>query len=359
MSDWYTGGLGADPGRVHSEGRVARAELEEARAAVAEFLGTRPRQVIFTSGGTESVNAAAWGAYRACPQGDIVFADVEHSSVREASARLAPTRMLAVDRLGRIETEALAELIGQHGQGAHQISLVHCQLANHEVGTLQPVTTVIEMCRAAEVPVHVDACAAVGHIGVDLEELGADVVSVSAHKFGGPPGAGVMAVRRGTRLEPFIVGGEQERARRAGFESVPSAVGMAAAAQSLLGPKLAQEASLARAQIERIVTAACAVPDVEMIGDSGNGLPHMATMTVSGVEAEAVLLALDQSGIAVHSGSACSSESLAPSPVLEAMGVDAEHSLRVSVGWSTTDEDVAAFVEAFPRVVSQLRSLRT
>ena len=358
MADWYNRGGGGDPGRVHTEGRTARAELEEARSQVAEFLGTRPRQVIFTSGGTESVNAAVWGAHRARPDGAMVFADVEHSSVREASARLAPICNVGVDATGRIDVGALAESIAQNTEGARTVALVHCQLANHEVGTVQPVAAVVEMCRAAGIAVHVDACAAVGHVAVDLDGLGADVVSVSAHKFGGPPGVGATVVRRGTRLEPFVVGGEQERARRAGFESIPSALGMAAAARAL-AEHLPGEESSARRYIERIVASVSEVPGVEMIGDRDNCLPHIATMIVSGVEAEAVLLGLDQAGVAAHSGSACSSESLAPSPVLEAMGVDADHSLRVSVGWSTTDRDVEAFVDAFPRVVSQLRSLRT
>jgi cysteine desulfurase len=361
MIEWLesSGHSAADPGRVHSEGRAVRATVEAAREQVAALLGTRPRQVVFTSGGTEAVNAATWGATRARPGAAIALADVEHSSVRDASARAGAVRRVAVDRLGRIEAGAVEDVLEQAaGEGA-PVALVHCQVANHEVGTVQPVGEVIDVGRRHGAFVHVDACLTTGHIAVDVDELGADLVSVSAHKLGGPPGIGALVVRRGLRVEPFVVGGDQERARRGGIENVVGIIGFGAAAEVLADPgRLALESADARRRTDAILRAATAVDGVEALGDRDRRAPHLVCVSVGGVEAEPVLLGLDQSGIAAHSGSSCSSESLAPSPVLAAMGVDAERSLRLSVGWSTTDDDVEAFATAFPRVVAQLRALR-
>jgi cysteine desulfurase len=224
------------------------------------------------------------------------------------------------------------------------------------VGTLQPISEVVALCRERGVLVHVDAAQAVGQVPVDFGELGADFLSVSAHKFGGPKGVGALLVRRGLRIEPFVVGGEQERARRAGMENVPAIVGFGGAAAAV---QVEAEAECRRVLLRRVVDAALAVEGVSRYGDAdeAGSLPHLACFAVEGVEAEPVLLGLDQAGVAAHSGSACSSESLEPSPVLEAMGVEAERSLRVSVGWSTTEADVDAFADAFPRVVSRLRAL--
>ncbi len=242
-------------------------------------------------------------------------------------------------------------------------ALVHCQWANHEVGTLQPVHTIVKLCREAGVAVHVDAVAACGHVPMDLGLLGADLVSISAHKFGGVGGAGALIVRRGTRRTPFIVGGEQERARRAGFEAITALIAFGAAAEVLAAhgrDRLRSESERARRHIAAIIDVAEQVDDVELVGvrDAEGRLPHLACLGVRGIEAEAVLIGLDRAGVAVHSGSACSSESIEPSPVLRAMGVDPNHSLRASVGWSTTDAEVATFGAAFGDVVAHLRSLR-
>jgi len=348
-----------DPGRVHTEGRIVRSTVEEARQKVAVFLGVRPRQVVFTSGGTEAVNAATWGATRARPGRPTLLADVEHSSVRDASGRAGDVVRLEVDGLGRIDPGRVADALDDAARHGPPAALVQCQFANHEVGTIQPVPDVVEICGRHDVLVHVDACTAAGHLELDLEELGADLVSVSAHKLGGPPGVGALVVRRGLRVEPFLVGGEQERARRGGLENLLGIVGFAAAAEALSEPgRLARESAESKRRTEAIVAAATSVDDVQVLGDRDRRAPHLVCVAVGGVEAEPVLLGLDQHGIAAHSGSSCSSESLAPSPVLAAMGVDAERSLRLSVGWSTTDDDVEAFATAFPRVVAQLRALR-
>ncbi len=350
-----------DPGRLHEEGRIVRDALEAARAQVAELVAVAPRQVVFTSGATEAINAAVWGAGRAQPGAPIVCAAVEHSAVRDASARTAPVEVLGVDRTGRLDSAQLRARLAD--PSLPRPALVHCQWANHEVGTLQPVGEVVALCREAGVTVHVDAAAACGHVPMDLGALDADLVSLSAHKLGGAPGAGALVVRRGSRFEPLLVGGDQERGRRAGLEPIPASLAFGAAADALAadgGRALREEADAARRLIAAIVESALSVDGVEVVGapEPDARLPYLACLGVYGVEAEPVLIGLDRAGVAVHSGSACSSESVEPSPVLEAMGVDASHSLRVSVGWTTTDADCAAFVDAFARVVAELRALR-
>jgi cysteine desulfurase len=351
----------ADPGRLHAEGRVVRDALEEARQQVAALVGAAPREVVFTSGGTEAINAAVWGATRQHPGDPVLFADVEHSAVSEASTRSAPAEVIPVDMAARIDASALEARL--QSPSLPRPALVHCQWANHEVGTLQPVHEIVALCRATGVPVHVDAAAACGHVPMDLADLGADLVSLSAHKIGGVPGAGALIIRRGGRFDPLIVGGEQERARRGGLEAIPALIGFGAAAMALGadGARLLHaEADSARASIAALSSAAMAVEGVDVVGPvlQDQRLPSLLCLGVHGVEAEPVLIGLDRAGVAVHSGSACSSESIEPSPVLEAMGVDASHSMRVSVGWSTTEEDVAAFGTAFAEVVAGLRALR-
>jgi len=354
-----------DPGRIHEEGHIVRDAVESARQSVADLVGVTPREVVFTSSGTEAINAAVWGATTgrsgAAAPGPILCADVEHSAVRDASARARHVEVLPVDATGRIDVAALETRLG--ASDAPRPALVQCQWANHEVGTLQPVESIVDLCRQAGVAVHVDAAAACGHVPMDLGQLGADLVSISAHKLGGVGGAGALIVRRGTRRTPFIVGGDQERGRRAGFEAIPALIAFGAAAKALAAEdqrRLRSEADLAHRHIAALSAAAEQVDEVELVGarDPESRLPHLVCLGVRGVEAEAVLIGLDRAGVAAHSGSACSSESIEPSLVLEAMGVDPNHSLRVSVGWSTSDADVDAFARVFGDVVAQLRSLR-
>lgn len=347
MLPWLTGDGAADPGRVHTEGRMARVALEDAREKVAALVGARSREVVFTSGATEAINAAVFGADGHVGEGSFALSAVEHSAVVDAVRRTGrPVTTIPVDGTGRIDATGLGP-----------VAFVSVQWGNHEVGTLQPVADIVAWCRERGVLVHVDATAAVGHVPVDFGALGADLLSFSAHKFGGPKGAGALLVRRGLRLDPFIVGGEQERARRGGIENVPALVGFGAAAEAC---DVALEGAADARLTAAISAAALAVDGVVAYGptDPALRLPHIACFGVEGVEAEAVLLGLDQAGVAAHSGSACSSESLEPSPVLEAMGVEAERSLRLSTGWSSTDADAASFATAFPTVVARLRSLR-
>jgi len=345
-----------DPGRLHAEGRRTRVAIEEARESVAALFGARPREVVFTSSGTESVNTAIWGAVARRGGGHIVTTAVEHSAVLESCTRApsAEVTTVGVDRLGRFDAKEVVAAIRA------DTTLVSVQLANHEVGTIQPVAEVVAGTRERGVVVHVDACAAAGHVPVDFGALGADLCSVTGHKWGGPKGAAALLVRRGLRFPPFMLGGMQERARRGGIEDVPAIVGFGAAAEELATNGVDREAAAARALTDRLARETlAAVPGVERYGNPVDCLPHLVCLGVAGVEAEPILLGLDQYGVAVHSGSSCSSESLEPSPVLAAMGVDADHSLRASVGWSSTDADIDAFLGAFPGIVDRLRGLRT
>lgn len=345
-----------DPGRIHHEGMAARVALEEAREQVAATFGARSREVVLTSGATESIAAASFGARaraadRGAGDGHVVLAAIEHSAVREWAAR-GPSSVVGVDATGRVDADELLAAVRP------DTALVHVQWGNHEVGTLQPVREVVEDCRERGVLVHVDAAQAAGHVPIDFVGLGADLLSISGHKLGGPAGTGVLLVRRGVRVPPLLVGGDQERARRAGAEDVLGAIGLAAAATEAAAA-MEQESARTRALTDRVRSWAAEQDDVEVVGAPADGsLPQLVCLTFSDLEPQPVLLGLDRLGVSVHSGSSCSSESLEPSPVLEAMGADAHRSLRVSVGWSSTDADVDRLLESLPRVLSDLRSLR-
>jgi cysteine desulfurase len=339
-----------DPGRIHAEGLTSRVAVEQARQQVAELLGARPREVVFTSGATEAIAAACWGAADRGPH--QVVPAVEHSAVRRAAERHGPVTQVPVDGLGRVAVEDVLAAVRP------ETALVHVQWGNHEVGTLQPVAEAVAACRERGVLVHVDAAQAVGHMDVDFRALGADLMSVSAHKFGGPAGIGALLIRQGLRLAPLMVGGDQERARRAGLENVAAIAGLGALCGALAGGAVGADGGEQRRLTQRILDAvADPALGLAVYGDAVGRVPHIVCLGVEGVEPQAVLLGLDRAGIAAHSGSACSSESLEPSPVLEAMGVDAHHSLRLSVGWSTTDADVDRLLAALPTVLADLRAL--
>jgi cysteine desulfurase len=351
MVEWLSAAPAGDPARIHTEGHEARVAVEDARASVATLLGCRPRSVVFTSGASEAIAAAVWGAVERA-EGHVVVPAIEHSAVRLSSAQFGSSvTVVGCDRRGRVDPAAVLDAV-RPGETA----LVHLQWGNHEVGTLQPVAEVVAACREVGVLVHVDAAQAAGRVPIRFDDLGADLLSVSAHKMGGPPGIGALLVRRGLRVRPLLVGGDQERARRAGYENVPAIVGWGAVAAALAG---SCDDARQRQLSERVVTAAVEFDGVQLYGDPdpAGRLPHIVCFGIDGIEPQAVLLGLDQAGIAVHSGSACASEDLLPSPVLEAMGVDAHRSLRVSVGWDTTDADIDALLDALPRVIARLRAL--
>ena len=355
MSQWWASGHG-DPSRMHTEALAARYEIEEARQQVADCFGARSREVVFTSGATESIAAAVWGAsHQGAHQ---VLSAVEHSAVRLSVQRLSAQNhratMVGVDGTGRVDPDEMAAAIDP------DTAAVHCQWANHEVGTVQPVAEVVAACRerSPDVLIHVDAAAAAGRVPISFENTGADLMSISVHKFGGPPGIGALLVRRGLRLVPLLEGGEQERARRAGLENGAAIAGFAAACAVLGDGGLEQEARRARSHTDTLRDRAQRIEGVVLYGHSTQRLPHLVCLGISDVEPQAVLIALDQAGVAAHSGSSCASESLEPSPVLEAMGVDAHHSLRLSVGWSTVDDDVDTAARALEEALAALRRLR-
>ena len=394
--------LTGDPGRIHAEGLTTREAVEEARRQVADLLGARPREVVFTGGATEAIAAACWGAAARWADrhggsnggpgsagrsggsartgtdraggigGHQVVPAVEHSAVRLAAARHGDVTIVPVDAHGHVDVGDLLAAVRD------DTTLVHLQWGNHEVGTRQAVAAAVAACRGHGVLVHVDAAQAVGREAVRFRDLGADLLSVSAHKFGGPAGVGALLIRQGLRLPPLLVGGDQERARRAGLENVPALAAFGATCAALAAPapsplggaadggddrrvtRAEAEGAEQRRLTDRIAAAVGTTPGLDglsVYGDPDDRLPHILCLGVEGIEPQAVLLGLDRAGIAAHSGSACSSESLEPSPVLEAMGVDAHHSLRLSVGWSTTDADVDRLLDALPRVLADLRSL--
>lgn len=363
------GGLVGDPGRIHEEGLTTRVALEDARQQVADLLGARSREVVFTSGATESIAAAVWGAAEraATRSGERgppavshqVVTAVEHSAVRQTAVRAGEVTVVPVDRHGRVDAAAVLDAVRP------DTAAVHVQWGNHEVGTIQPVAEVVEGCRERSVLVHVDAAQAVGRVPIAFDDLGADLLSLSGHKLGGPAGTGALLVRRGLRLPALLVGGDQERARRAGLEPVAALVGLGAACAALshVGDDgrstLAHEATAAVRRTDRIRASAADLDGVVDYGDLAHRLPHLVCLGIEGIEPQGVLLGLDRAGVAAHSGSACSSESLEPSPVLEAMGVDAHRSLRLSVGWSTVDDDIGCLLDALPVTIDRLRSLGT
>lgn len=343
MNLWL--GHAGDPGRIHEEGLTSRAAVEAARDAVSQLFGCRSsREVVFVSGATEAIATAVWGA---AERGNHhVVSAVEHSAVRLAAEAAGDVTYVPVDTVGRVDVDAVVGALRPDTAG------VHVQWANHEVGTVQPVRDIVAACRERDVLVHVDAAQAAGHVPIDFRTLGADLLSVSAHKFGGPPGIGALLVRRGLRLRPLLLGGDQERARRAGMENVPAIAGFGAVCAAI---DVDTEAKRQRALTQRVLDTE--FDGVVVYGDADVRVPHLVCLGVLGIEPQAVLLGLDRAGVAAHSGSACSSEALEPSPVLAAMGVDAHRSLRISVGWSTTDDDVDALLDALPRVIASLRAL--
>ena len=341
-----------DPGRIHAEGMTARHAVEVARQQVADLAGARSREVVFTSGATEAIAMACHGAARRDHRTHSVVPAVEHSAVRRCAEREGPVTVVGVDRRGRIDPgEVLAAV-------TDETAAVHLQWGNHEVGTVHDLDPVVAACRERDVLVHVDAAQAFGRVAVDFGALGADLMSVSGHKFGGPVGTGALLVRRGLRLDPLLLGGDQERARRAGLENTPALAGLGAACAALNGDARAAEEAEARRRTDRLAAGQAAMGGVEVYGDPDHRLPHLVCAGLADIEPQAVLLGLDRIGIAAHSGSACASEGLEPSPVLEAMGVDAHRSLRLSLGWSTTDGDIDAVLDALPGILADLRALR-
>ncbi|HVL97920.1 MAG TPA: aminotransferase class V-fold PLP-dependent enzyme [Egibacteraceae bacterium] len=349
--------LPGDPSRRHAEGRAARDLLESARAATAAALGVAAERVAFTSGGTEAVHLAVRGvatANRARPR-RILSAAVEHSAVLAAAdaSGCAHTRV-PVDRDGRVDLDALAAALRD---GA---ALVNLQHANHETGTLQPVAEAAALCRDADALLHVDACQTFGRLPVDVVTLGADLVSVSAAKFGGGRGTGALAWSPRARFRPLLSGDEREGRRRAGLEHLP---GIAAMAETLLhlrpgdpqGPAAAEVARCDRLR-RRLRARLGDLDDVAVHGPPNDALPHIVAASALYVDGETLAAELDRAGFAVHSGSSCASTSGRPSHVLVAMGALTHGHVRVSFGPDVAGDVVERFAEAFATAVGALRA---
>lgn len=338
-----------NPSSVHRFGRLARRLVEEAREAVATLVQVSPSQVIFTSGGTEANNAAIRGAKR--PR-HLVSAG-EHDSVLMA---LSNSIRVPLRRDGVVDLDALLVLLGQDGREA----LVSVMLANNETGVIQPVSEVAALAHDRGALVHCDAVQAAGKIAVDMPALGVDLMSLSAHKLGGPQGAGALVVADGVELAPLLKGGGQERGYRAGTESVPAIAGFGAAARAALA-ELEQSGRLAdeRDRLEeRLRTLA---PEIEVYGLAAARLPNTSCFAMRGLPAETQVMALDLDGIAVSAGSACSSGKVRPSHVLAAMGAEEEaagSAIRVSLGWRSDPQDIDRFVDAWARLYARYRSER-
>jgi cysteine desulfurase len=334
----------ADPRRLHHAGRSARLVLDNARAVTAEALGLRPEEVSFISSGTEAVHRGLLGLHRGrARHGDtLVHSAVEHSAVLQAAAwTRGPTRSLPVDSEARIDLERL---------DLEHATVVACQSANHEVGTLQPVNDLAG--RLDGVPLFVDACASAGRVALPD---GWSALAASAHKWGGPAGVGVLAVRRGARWRDPFPDDDRAGARETGFENVPSILAAAAALQAVVAER-DSEAVRQHALVERIRRTVARIPDVEVLGAPDDRLPHVVTFSCLYVDGEALVTELDRAGFEVASGSACTSSALEPSHVLAAMGALTHGNVRVSVGRATTDDDVDRFLAALPTVVEQLRA---
>jgi cysteine desulfurase len=349
----------ADPSRLYGRARVARIELDRARAAVADAVGARPEEIVFTSGGTESCNLAvlggARGAAAARKKAKIVVSAVEHTAVLEAARSLAREGFevveVGVDGTGVVSLDGLAAAVDG---GAALVSVQH---ANPEVGTIQPVTEVVRIAKEAGALVHTDACMTVGNLPVRAGDLGVDLLSASSHKSYGPKGAGFLWVRRGVRVRPTLPGDDRERNRRAGMENLPAIAGMAAGLEARAS-EIDEEVPRLRALTDRLrAELPTRVDDVVVHGHPTQRLPGLVAFSVLYVEGETMLLQLDAKGLAVHSGSSCTSSTQEPSHVLAAMGALTHGSVRVSLGRDSTADDLDYFLDELPPIVAAVRAM--
>lgn len=345
----------ADPDRLYTAGRRAGRLLDAARAATAESLGVRPDEVSFTPSGTSAVHAAVLGglAGRRRAGRTLVHSAIEHSAVLHAATQHAATQhgdavAVGVDLLGRLDLDEWRRAVAAPG-----VALASLISASHEVGTVQPVAAAAGACAEAGVPLYVDAAQSIGHAPVPP---GWSLLTASAHKWGGPPGVGVLVVRKGTRWLAPYPGDDLYRPRPQGALDLPAVVAAAASLRAATGEAAAEAVRLG-ALVDRIRAAVAAtVPDVEVVGDPVERLPHLLTFSCLYVDGEALLHALDRHGFAVSSGSSCTASTLRPSHVLEAMGVLSHGNVRVSLHGGTTEADVDRFLAGLPEAVADLRA---
>jgi len=346
---------------VHRLGQQAKSIMDEARSAVSTLIGAEPAELVFTSGGTEADNFALRGAAEALePTGrkHLIATSIEHEAVLVTLKALARrgwrTTLLPVGESGIVSPDALKEAL------TDDTALVSVMHANNELGTIQPVAELAAITRTKGALFHTDAVQSVAKVPVNVRELGVDLLSLSAHKFNGPKGAGALWIKRGTRIAPILTGGKHERTRRAGTENVPAIAGMGIAAERgrlKLGADAARLAAL-RDRLEREILSR--VPGTMVNGAREPRVPNTTNISFERVEAESLLIALDLEGIAVSTGAACSSGTLEPSHVLRAMGLPthrAQNSIRFSLGAGNTDAEIDYLLEKLPRAVEKLRSL--
>ena len=353
LTEWY-----GNPSSVHRFGQRARQSIDEARGRCAALLGCGESELMFTAGGTESVNSAVRGILAArAPRKRVVTTTVEHSATRELCQQLGKEDVqvvaVRVDREGNLDLDELRSAV------TDETALVTIMWANNETGVLFPVGQVAEICRGKRVPFHCDATQAVGKVPVNAAELGVDAMSFASHKFHGPKGVGGLFVRRGVRIRPLLIGGPQERGRRGGTENVPGVVGMGKAAELALAflPQMPRVAAM-RDRLERDVLEKIA--DTHVMGSRANRLPNTTNVAFARLEAEAILLLLSEQGVCASAGAACSSGSLDPSPVLRAMQIDdkiAHGAVRFSLSRYTTEAEIDRALEVLPRVIERLRAV--
>ncbi|MCL2572783.1 MAG: cysteine desulfurase NifS [Defluviitaleaceae bacterium] len=349
----------ANPSSAYTPAREARKAIDAARKQVACAIGAQPEEIFFVGSGTEADNWAIYGILEAQKKkgNHMIISAVEHHGVLYTCRHLEKqgygVTYLPVDSEGFVSPEAV--------RGAIQPDtvLVSVILANNEVGTIQPLKAISEITKAAGIPLHTDAVQAVGHIPVDVNALGVDVLSMSAHKFYGPKGIGAQYIRKGTPILPLLRGGAQERGRRAGTEDVAGIVGMATAL-TVATKEIAAEASRLTGLRDRLINELLSIPHTRLNGSRDNRLPGNVNVSFSFIEGESLLLHLDMQGCQASTGSACSSGALEPSHVLTAMGISHEltnGAIRFSLGRDTTEDDIIKLVEIVTKSVGRLREL--
>ncbi len=351
--------LYGNPSSMHTFGGQIGRRIGQARERVAALLGCEPNEIIFTSGGTESDNTAIVGALAAVPnRRKVITTRVEHPAVlavcRELESHGYTVIELNVDKQGRLNMAELEEQLDD------DTALVTIMYANNETGVIFPIEKIAELVTGRGITFHTDAVQAVGKIPLNLKSSSIDMLSISGHKLHGPKGVGVLFVRKGTRLSPFMLGGHQEAGKRAGTENVPGIVGLGKACELAL-TSIDQEnkkVKYLRDKLEKAILKKC--PDCRLNGDKENRLPNTTNISFEYIEGEAILLMLDQYGICASSGSACTSGSLEPSHVLRAMGVPftaAHGSIRFSLSRYNTEEEVDYAIEKIPPIINRLREL--
>lgn len=344
----------------HSFGQVARIGVEHAREQVARAINADPSEIVFTGCGTESDNTVLFGvAERYAKKGDhIITTNVEHHAILHSCAALEKKGIkvtyLPVDKDGLVTPEQVRDAI------TDKTILVSVMFANNEVGTIMPIPEIAAVCHEKGVLFHTDAVQAAGHVPIDVKAMGIDMLSISGHKFHGPKGVGVLYERKGIRLPSYIIGGEQEKGRRAGTENVAGIVGLGEALELAVTNMSETSARMTRMRDRLIEGIEASIPEVKLNGHRTKRLPNNVNFSIKYIEGESILLMLDMAGIAASSGSACTSGSLDPSHVLLALGLThevAHGSVRMTLGDDTTDEDIDYVLETLPKVAHRLRAM--